>query len=37
MQETEAAVQKDQDDENPVSPVEKASGENPGSKSDFFR
>lgn len=31
-----AAVQKDQDDENPVSPVEEEFGENPGSKVRLF-
>lgn len=36
MRETAAAVQKDQDDENPVSPLEEAFGENPGSKARLF-
>lgn len=36
MREAAAAVQKDQDDENPISPVEEAFGDNPGSKLKLF-
>lgn len=36
MQEAAAAVQKGQDGENPISPVEEAFGDNPGSKLRLF-
>lgn len=37
MRETASAVQKDQDYENPVSPVEEAFGENPGLRLGLFQ